>query len=152
MYMPILVLLSTFEVFSHYPSPLTVGPCLAGSQLGYMSCLCSPWVDDILEVLTKARWQWAGHVARMKDNRWTIRCTEWQVRNGRRARGRPRRRWRDDLQQWQGATWSRTAKDRQQWRGLAEGYLRHWREHPRWQGDKVTRCEGFQIYFIFSNL
>ena len=87
-------------------------------------------VDDILEVLTKTRWQWAGHVARMKDNRWTIRCTEWQVRNGRRSRGRPRRRWRDDLQQWQGATWSRTAKDRQQWRCLAEGYLLHWRDVP----------------------
>ena len=87
-------------------------------------------VDDILEVLTKTRWQWAGHVARMKDNGWTIRCTEWQVRNGRRSRGRPRRRWRDDLQQWQGATWSRTAKDRQQWRCLAEGYLQQWREIP----------------------
>ena len=87
-------------------------------------------VNDILEVLTKTRVKWAGHVARMKDNRWTIRCTEWQVRNGRRSRGRPKSRWRDDLQQWQGVTWSRAAKDRQQWRDLAEGCLRHWREIP----------------------
>ena len=80
-------------------------------------------ISDILEIITKTRWKWAGHVARMKDNRWTVRCTEWQVRNGKRTRGRPRRRWRDDLQQWQGATWSRAAKDRQQWRNLAEGYF-----------------------------
>ena len=60
----------------------------------------------------------------MKDNRWTVRCTEWQVRNGKRSRGRPRRRWHDDIQHWQGATWSRKTRDhRQQWRELASGGL-----------------------------
>ena len=87
-------------------------------------------ISDTLEVITKTRWKWAGHVARMNDNRWTVRCTEWQVRNGKRSRGRPRRRWRDDLQQWQGATWSRAAKDRQHWRNLAEGYFQQWRDTP----------------------
>ena len=70
-------------------------------------------VDDILKVMTNTKWKWAGHVARMNDNRWTVRCTEWHVRNGERSRGRPRRRWHDDIQQWQGATWSRKARDRQ---------------------------------------
>ena len=41
-------------------------------------------VNDILKVMTKAKRKWAGHVARMKDNRWTVGCTEWQVRNGKR--------------------------------------------------------------------
>ena len=85
-------------------------------------------VDDILKVITKAKWKWAGHVARMNDNRWTVRCTEWQVRHGKRSRGRPRRRWHDDIQQWQGATWPRKARDRQQWRDLAEGYFQQWRD------------------------
>ena len=40
----------------------------------------------------------------MKDNIWTVRCTEWQVRNGKRSRGRLRRRWHDDIQHLQGAT------------------------------------------------
>ena len=62
-------------------------------------------VNDIIEEITKLKWKWAGHVARMKDNRWTIRCTEWQVRDGKRSRGRPKRRWRDDIQQWLRATW-----------------------------------------------
>ena len=61
-------------------------------------------VDDILKAITKAKWKWAGHVARMNDNRWTVRCTEWQVRHGKRSRGRPRRRWHDGIQHWQGAT------------------------------------------------
>ena len=78
--------------------------------------------------MTNTKWKWAGHVARMNDNRWTVRCTEWQVRNGKRSRGRPRRRWHDDIQHWQGATWSRKARDRQQWRELAEGYFQQWRD------------------------
>ena len=49
-------------------------------------------VNDIIEEITILKWKWAGHVARMKDNRWTIRCTEWQVRDGKRSRGRPKRR------------------------------------------------------------
>ena len=85
-------------------------------------------VDDILKVITKTKWKWAGHVARMNDNRWTVRCTEWQVRHGKRSRGRPKRRWHDDIHQWQGATWHRKARDRQQWKDLAEGYFQQWRD------------------------
>ena len=39
-------------------------------------------ISDTLEIITKTRWKWSGHVTRMNDNRWTVRCTEWQVRNG----------------------------------------------------------------------
>ena len=53
-------------------------------------------VVDILKVTTKAKWKWAGHVAHMKDNRWTVSCAEWQVSHGKRSRGRPRR-WHDDI-------------------------------------------------------
>ena len=62
-------------------------------------------------------------MARMNDKRWTVRCTEWQVRHWIRSRGRPRRTWNVAIQQWQGATWSGKARDRQQWGDLAEGLL-----------------------------
>ena len=42
----------------------------------------------------------------MKDNRWTIRSTEWQIK-GVGPVGRPRRRWRDDIVGQQGAVWTR---------------------------------------------
>ena len=29
---------------------------------------------DIIEYTLKQKWRWAGHIARMKDNRWTKRC------------------------------------------------------------------------------
>ena len=44
-------------------------------------------VDDILKVITKAKWKWTGHVARMNDKRWTVRCPEWQVRHRNSGRG-----------------------------------------------------------------
>ena len=44
-------------------------------------------VIDIVEYFLKQKWRWAGHIARMKDNRWTKRCTELQPRRGKRSRG-----------------------------------------------------------------
>ena len=52
-------------------------------------------IIDIIEYTLKQKWKWAGHIARMKDNRWTKRCTAWQPRRGKRSRGRPSRRWQD---------------------------------------------------------
>ena len=33
-------------------------------------------VKDIVQYVTNTKWKWAGHIAQMKDNRWTIRSTE----------------------------------------------------------------------------
>ena len=83
---------------------------------------------NIIKHITNTKWRWAGHVARMQDNRWTIRTTDWQVRKGRRPRGRPKMRWKDDIMKWQGATWTRIAKDRKKWKELTEGYFQQWRD------------------------
>ncbi|GFO46854.1 endonuclease-reverse transcriptase [Plakobranchus ocellatus] len=70
--------------------------------------------------------KWAGHVARLKDNRWTLRVTDWQPRNGKRSRGRQARRWRDDIVKTKGNRWSRDARDRDEWKRDAEGYILQW--------------------------
>ena len=69
---------------------------------------------DIIENTLKPKWRWAGNIARMKDNRWTKRYTEWQPRRGKRARRRPRRRWQDDITRKERTTRSRKATDRGQ--------------------------------------
>ena len=84
-------------------------------------------VTDIVQYATHIKWKWDGHIARMKDNRWTIRCTEWQIK-GEKSVERPKHRWRDDIVGQQGAVWTRTAKDRESWRTLAEGYLLQWKD------------------------
>ncbi|GFN75299.1 endonuclease-reverse transcriptase [Plakobranchus ocellatus] len=83
-------------------------------------------IQDIVNFVAKQKWKWAGHVARLKDNRWTLRVTEWQPRNGKRSRGRQARRWRDDIVKTKGNTWSRDARDRDEWKRYAEGYILQW--------------------------
>ena len=75
-------------------------------------------VTDILEKAEKMKWEWAGHVARMKTNRWAKITTEWTPIERKRRPGRPKRRWRDEIQQQQGITWMRRAQDRKLWRSL----------------------------------
>ena len=84
-------------------------------------------VQDIMEKIKAAKWKWAGHLTRVKDNRWTKRLTEWQPRTGKRRRGRQKRRWRDDITSYMGsATWTRTAMRRLEWKRPKEDFTRHW--------------------------
>ena len=59
-------------------------------------------------------------------NRWTRRITEWQPRNGKRARGRQKRRWHDNLATYMDPTWTRIAQDCQTWQNHEEGYIQEW--------------------------
>ena len=83
-------------------------------------------VTDIVQYVTNTKWKWAGHIARMKDNRWTISSTEWQ-KEGVRSAGRPKR-WRDDIVGHRGAVWTMIAKDRERWKTLVEGYFLQWKD------------------------
>ena len=69
-------------------------------------------LEDVQKHIGKQKWRWAVHEGRLHDNRWTKRCTEWKPREGRRNRGRPARRWRDDIEVTAGKTWVRKTKDR----------------------------------------
>ena len=88
---------------------------------------------DFVEYICKMKWRWAGHVARMTDNRWTIHSTEWTPRDGRRSVGRPPKRWMDDIASYlcsidiiNGKLWHRYAQNRSLWNRLMEGYIRRW--------------------------
>ena len=80
-------------------------------------------IIDIIEYTLKSKWRWARHIARMKDNRWIKHCTDWQPRRGKSSRGRPCRRWQDEISSKEGTTWNRKATDRGQ---LMEGYILQW--------------------------
>ena len=60
-------------------------------------------ITDVIEYTLKQNWKWACHIARMEENRWTKRCTEWHPRRGKRSRGRPSRRWQDDITENEGS-------------------------------------------------
>ena len=75
-------------------------------------------VKDIMEKVNSMRGEWAGHIARMDTGRWARKTTEWTPREGKRQRGRPKRRWRDNIEEVAGNTWMRKAQDRRVWRVL----------------------------------
>ena len=75
-------------------------------------------VIDLLEKVEFTKGQWAGHLARMDNNRWAKKTTEWRPREGSRAKGRPKRRWRDEIEEKAGSTWMQRAQDRNAWRRL----------------------------------
>ena len=101
---------------------------------------------NIIKHITSTKWRWAGHVARMQDNRWTIRTTEWQVRKGRRPRGRPKMRWKDDIMKWQGATWTRTQKTERSGKNLPRATFSSGGTQPRYKV-QGTMSEEFSSYF-----
>jgi len=54
---------------------------------------CSP---NIVRVIKSLRMRWAGHVARMEERRGVYRVLVGKP-EGKRALGRPRRRWEDNI-------------------------------------------------------
>ena len=80
-------------------------------------------VIDIIASIKGSKHRWAGHIARINDNRWTKRMTDWTPRDWPRPRGRPALRWRDDLIQNIGHNWAQVAQDRKRWKESREGFL-----------------------------
>ncbi|XP_046966943.1 uncharacterized protein LOC124534950 [Vanessa cardui] len=77
---------------------------------------------DALCFARKLKWKWAGHVARLADERWTDRVTKWKGPQGRRLRGRPCLRWEDDIIKIAGPCWPQIAQDREKWTSLEEAF------------------------------
>lgn len=83
-------------------------------------------VMDAVEQITHSKWNWAGHVARMSNQRWTKKIVEWRPRqDAYRSRGRPPTRWTDDVKRVT-TNWIQTAQDRHEWRLLREAYVQQW--------------------------
>ena len=82
-------------------------------------------IEDISTRIKKLKWTWAGHISRYSDDRWTKRLTEWIPYGRRRTRGCPRRRWRQELDDFfGGANWATAARCRGVWRSLCKAYAR----------------------------
>lgn len=79
---------------------------------------------DALIHAQKLKWRWAGHVARLQDDRWTKRITRWKGPRGKRLVGRPHTRWQDEIVKVAGPNWIQVAQDRDKWTLLEEAFTR----------------------------
>jgi hypothetical protein len=79
--------------------------------------------ETILGAIKSARLRWAGHVARMDESRMPKKALE-RVFDNNRARGRPRKRWLDgveeDTKKLGVREWSSLSQDRVRWRTVVE--------------------------------
>jgi hypothetical protein len=79
---------------------------------------------DIVVTIKKGRIRWTGHVQRMPETRSVKKVFFLGKPDGRRRRGRPRKRWLGDLEEdlrklgFKG--WRRKAEDRQEWRNVVK--------------------------------
>jgi hypothetical protein len=83
-------------------------------------------VQDIVCMVKNQKWQWAGHVARAADNRWTKIVTERIPLQGKRKQGRPATKWEDDNRKILGVTWMRKAENRSEWCQIREAFIQQW--------------------------
>ena len=56
-------------------------------------------VEDVMERIAKTKRQWAGHMARGDEEKWTNKLMQWKPRRSRRSAGRPQKRWVDDIKE-----------------------------------------------------
>jgi Reverse transcriptase (RNA-dependent DNA polymerase) len=84
--------------------------------------------ENILRLIKSLRIQWAGHVVRADQSR-MIKTIYSDKMEGRRPPGRPRTRWKDnidrDLNKIGIVDWERVALDRQTWRGIVVAAKTH---------------------------
>jgi len=55
-------------------------------------------IDDVILVLQQNRLRWYGHMLRKEDTDWMKKCMEYEV-EGSRPRGRPKRTWKEVVQE-----------------------------------------------------
>ena len=83
-------------------------------------------VRDIMETISKLKWNWAGHVVRRIDYCWTTCIMFWMSWKHTRNRGRPRIKWRDDLDSFIKRCHCVT-ENLDQWRSKRKVYIQQWR-------------------------
>lgn len=79
-------------------------------------------LTNVVQKISQLKWKWAGHLARCGDDRSTCKVIFWAPRGFTRDRGRPRMRWRDDLERFN-KRWQREAGNRCLWRNLEKAYV-----------------------------
>ncbi|KAI5737636.1 hypothetical protein M8J76_015259 [Diaphorina citri] len=74
------------------------------------------------QIATELKFKWAGHMMRTNDNRWSKSLTEWIPRDKKRNRGRQRKRWKDEIVEKAGKTWTRRTQNREEWKSISESH------------------------------
>jgi Reverse transcriptase (RNA-dependent DNA polymerase) len=78
-------------------------------------------VKDVVTTVKALKWSWAGHIARYNDDRIPKIIEKWTPR-GTRKRGKPKIRWKDDIENFGSIFWRKKAKNRKKWNQIGESF------------------------------
>jgi len=82
-------------------------------------------IKDVVQKGMELKWRWAGHMARYDDERISKRVEKWEP-SGTRSRGRPAKRWKDDITEVGSIFWRRKATNREKWKELEMSFIQQW--------------------------
>lgn len=72
------------------------------------------------------KWRWAGHLARYGKERICQQVEKWETRDSKRSRGRPAKRWKDDVVEVGSIFWHRKAQNRENWKKLEISFIQQY--------------------------
>ncbi len=70
-------------------------------------------------VVKKLKLRYAGHIKRYNEDRWEKRVLEWTPYGNKRKKGRPKRRWEEEIIRMGGIAWGRDARIRIRWERMS---------------------------------
>ncbi len=75
-----------------------------------------PNVKNCVKTIRNLKWGWAEHIVRLSHNRWTHQATFWFPDHKKRKKGKPKSRWRDEIDQYlKHRRIQQIAKNRKEW-------------------------------------
>jgi hypothetical protein len=80
-------------------------------------------IKDVLEKARELKWDFAGHVQRMGDDRWAKKIVNWTPSDGKRSKGHQLKRWSDEIESVGLARWKIKANDRKLWKSMRETFV-----------------------------
>lgn len=84
-------------------------------------------VVDVRTKISELKWNWAGHFQRHTNElRWPKIIEKWEPKNGKRRRGAPQTRWRDEIFKFGGDSfWRKKARNRNLWKIMGNEFVQN---------------------------
>ncbi|GJQ78552.1 hypothetical protein Trydic_g11663 [Trypoxylus dichotomus] len=82
-------------------------------------------VNDVVNLVANLKWNWAGHVVRLRSRHWMKLLSEWRPREDKRSRGRQPTPWTYGIKRMIN-NWIQAAQNIIKWNRIGDAYVHQW--------------------------
>lgn len=79
-------------------------------------------INDVTTATKTFKWTWAGHIQRYNDYRWAKKIENWVPKSSRKS-GRPKKRWKDEIEEYASLFWRRRTLQREKWKTMGKSFV-----------------------------